>query len=266
MRITSAHNPAVKYVRSLERTSVRQRDGVYLVEGVRLTDEAWKTGQAATLALYDPAALSRTPAGLLLLERVGSWAERSYEVAPHVLAAAAQTESPSGIVAVVRWPRPEPLSFHAHDRFGLVLDRLADPGNVGTVLRTAAAAGVDYVVAPPGTADLFAPKVVRAGMGAHFRLSLYSGMAWPDILASLTDSTFVALDASASQSIYSFEWSERTALVVGGEAHGLSGEARDRISGRLRIPMRPGVESLNAAVAASIAMYAAVGHLISSVN
>lgn len=258
MRLTSTQNPVVKYVRSLGRTSVRREERSYLIEGVRLVSEAIAGDLQATLVLYDPDLLKRSAAGSSILEKLPTWSERSYQVDERVLSAAAQTEHPGGIVAVLPMAAPPPLVAHAGDRFGLILDRLADPGNAGTILRTAAAAGVDYVIATPGSVDLFAPKVVRAGMGAHFRLPLYTDLGLEDIRATIPV-PLIAGVVEGGVSIYDFRWPARAALIIGSEAHGLSPSARADVTYHIRIPMRGGVESLNAAVAASILIYAALG-------
>jgi TrmH family RNA methyltransferase len=140
----------------------------------------------------------------------------------------------------------------------VILDALSDPGNAGTIARTALAAGAGYVAATEGTVDLFAPKVVRAGMGAHFGLSLYTDLRWEEIRGALPSVTLVAARADGEDSMYDFVWPERSALVVGSEAHGLSEDAQRAIERTVRIPMKRGVESLNASVAASILMYDAV--------
>lgn len=259
MRLTSTHNPVVKYVRSLERTSVRREERSYLIEGVRLVSEAIATGHPGSISLYDPALLKRSAAGSLLLDRLPGWAERSYEVDERVLAAAAQTEHPAGVVAVVAIPKPSPLAGHAHDRFGIILDRLGDPGNVGTILRTADAAGVGYVITLPDTVDVFSPKVVRAGMGAHFRLPLYVDLSLAEIRQHLPAVSLVASDVTGGADLYAFDWPAWAALIVGSEARGISAEIEDDVSFRVHIPMRSGVESLNAAVAASIIIYTALG-------
>lgn len=259
MRISSTRNPVVRYIRELDRAATRRAEGVYLAEGVRLLTEAIDTGQQATIVLYDPAALNRSSAGSFLLSRIPAWAERSYEVDARVLSAAAQTEHPAGVLAVLRFPTEPPLPSRAQTQLGVVLDTVADPGNAGTILRTAAAAGVGYVIALAGSADLFAPKVVRAGMGAHFRLPLYWGMTWDALRAVLADVGTVALDVGAGQSIYAFEWPERAMLVVGSEAHGLSSDVRAGVKDFIHIPMRAGVESLNASVAAAIVIYSHLG-------
>lgn len=257
MRITSTHNTAIQYVRSLERAAVRHVEGVFVAEGVRLVREAVATGQSAALALYDPDVLAGSGAGTELLRALPSWADRSYEVSAQAMARASQTETSSGVLAVIRRPSPEP--FAPQDSvFGVVLDRLNDPGNAGAILRTADALGADYVATLPGSVDLFSPKVVRAGMGAHFRLPLYPQLSWDDIMRE-GRCIAVAAASRGDESLDGFKWPQSTALVIGNEAHGLSKEVDVSVSRRVHIPMRVGVESLNASVAAAILMYAALG-------
>jgi len=231
---------------------MRRKHGAYLIEGVRLTHEAVASGQRASVVLYDPEALARTTDGARLLESLGNWADRAYEATPRVVAAVAQTESPSGVVAALVRSQTPPLTTGP---LGIVLDGLSDPGNAGTILRTADAVGASYVIGMPAGVDLFAPKVLRAGMGAHFRLPLYTQVTWDDLLDHVAADDLVAMDAGATCSIYDFPWREPVCLLVGNEAHGLSAEARVRVTSLVRIPMRSAVQSLNASVAASITMY-----------
>jgi TrmH family RNA methyltransferase len=174
------------------------------------------------------------------------------------MVAAAQTEAPAGVIAALELPHPEALSTHSGDRLGLILDRVGDPGNLGTMLRTADALGVRYAATLPGTVDLFSPKVVRAGMGAHFRLDLYQHADWDEVRRQLENVCVLAAASKAGELLPDVEWPERIALVIGSEAHGLSKEIEATVNRRVRVPMRAGVESLNAAVAASIIMYAAI--------
>jgi RNA methyltransferase, TrmH family len=257
VRITSTRNPAVKYVRALERAAVRRERGEYLAEGVRLITEAMQSGQTASLALYDPDQLERSDAGSITLAGINDWAERAYEVDERVLQAATPTETPAGIVAVLSLPSTPPLSAHREGRLGLILDGLADPGNAGTLLRSADAFGAGYVVATPGTADLYSPKVVRSGMGAHFHIPLYPAVSWKALVEALPGVALVAAEVAEGVAESEFDWSSHAALVIGSEAAGLSTEARAEIAEYVHIPMKAGVESLNAAVAGSILLYRA---------
>jgi TrmH family RNA methyltransferase len=246
-------------VRSLERATVRKSESAYLIEGIRLASEAIATNQPATHVLYDPSLLERTEDGSALLARLAAWAsDASYEVTEHVLEAVSNTETPAGIVAVLKRPPQPEIDALRNARFGVVLDRVADPGNAGTIIRTAAAVGAEYLAAAPGTADLYAPKTVRAGMGAHFRLRIFVS-DWSQLADLLRHAAVVTCDLDAGTSIYDAKWPSPMSLVVGSEAHGLSREAADIAQLSVRIPMAAGVESLNASVAAAIVMYQALG-------
>lgn len=264
MRLTSTHNPIVKYVRSLERAAVRHAQREYVAEGVRLLRDAISTGQTARIVLYDPESLRRSPAGARLLTDIPSWGLETYDVDPHVLKAASHTETPAGVLAVLALPTVPPLEAQRGARFGVVLDTVSDPGNAGTIARTARAVGAEFLVSTGASVDLFGPKVVRAGMGAHFTLPLYTGVEWEDLKSAVNDTSFVAASIDGEHSMYEFRWPDRSALVVGSEAHGLSPQAVSHIDARVRIPMMAGVESLNASIAAGILMYAARAPILSS--
>jgi TrmH family RNA methyltransferase len=163
------------------------------------------------------------------------------------------------VVAVLK--RPQTVSSPIDREAGavVVLDAIADPGNAGTILRTAAAVGCAAVLAAQGSVDLFAPKVVRAGMGAHFRLHLRQPVLYEDLRSILPGRTIMACDMDGRQSIFDLQFPATFALVVGNEAHGLSHTVRSSVDLTVRIPMAPGVESLNAAVAAAVVLYEALG-------
>lgn len=258
MPISSTRNPAVTFARSLQRSPVRRDVNAYLAEGVRLLDEAMRSGQVARLVLYDSTLLARTPAGARLAQALPAWSDEVYEVSEHVLCSVSATETPAGAIAVLSRPTPPPLSDLARGTFGVILDGVHDPGNVGTIARTAYAAGAGYLVATPGTADAFSPKVVRAGMGAHFHLPILTDRPWSALREELDGVPLIACQMDGETSVFDATWSVPGALVVGSEAHGLSREARESISYAVRIPMRDGVESLNASVAAGIALYQAM--------
>jgi TrmH family RNA methyltransferase len=178
------------------------------------------------------------------------------EANERVLAAVAGTVTPQGVVAAV----PIPRAALDVDLGPIVpiLDRLADPGNVGTILRTAEAAGVTSVIALNDTVDLFSPKVVRAGMGAHFHLNLIIDQAWDSLRPLLKGRRVRATAANAGHPYYLVDWTIPAALIIGSEAHGVSPEGMAFADGTVSIPMVGRAESLNAAVAASVVMYEAL--------
>jgi len=148
------------------------------------------------------------------------------------------------------------LSPRMRERLILIPDAVRDPGNLGTMLRTAWAAGASEVLLPPGTVDYTNPKVVRSAMGAHFRLPVRRA-TWTEIWQAVGDARVWLAEASRGVSYDEVDWHGDVAIVVGGEAAGAGTESRSRAS-CVRIPMTTGVESLNAAVAAAVLLFAAV--------
>lgn len=250
MVTTSLTNERVKYARSLQRERVRTREERFLIEGIRLVEEALRAGARPALAFYSERLLA-TPRGRALFERLQASAEELVQATPQVMASLSQTVTPQGVLAVVPMPRLE------WPRGGLVavLDGLRDPGNVGTIMRTAWAAGAAAVAATRGTADPYAPKVVRAAMGAHFHLPLRTHLDVASLKALLVGRRVLLADP-AGQPYWETDWRGPLALVIGGEARG-AGLALPLVHARVAVPMAGGVESLNAAVAAAVLVFEA---------
>jgi TrmH family RNA methyltransferase len=251
--ITSLANPKVKLVRSLFRRRARYAGQQFVVEGVRLIEEVVGAGIVPALVLY-AARVDDEPRAHLLLERLRSATAEVLAASDQVMQAASTTETPQGIVAVVPFvalPLPEPLQF------ALILDAVRDPGNVGAILRSARAAGVSAVFFAPGTADPYNEKVVRAAMGTHFRVPLRVAR-WEDIAGALhgTQRIYIA-DARGEIDYTQADWTPPLAIIVGGEAEGASEAAKKIATARVRIPMRGGAESLNAAMAATVMLFEA---------
>ncbi len=253
--ITSVANEKVKYARSLSLKKNRVARRQFIVEGTRIIEEAERAGAIPALVFYDSAAVEADSRAGALLARLQARSREVYAVAPAVLHSLAQTETPQGIVAV--YPFPD-LPLPGSPELLLILDALRDPGNLGTVLRTAWAAGADSVLLAPGTADPFNPKVVRAAMGAHFFLPL-AQESWHEIglMVSSIPRVYLA-DARGDVDYNRADWSPPRALIVGGEAQGASEAARALATARVFIPMPGQAESLNAAVAAGILLFEAV--------
>lgn len=256
--ITSTHNAKVYYVRSLQERATRYRERRFLIEGVRLVEEALRAGTIPTLILYAPEQLEATPRGRALSERLQRLA--GIAVSERVLAAAADTVTPQGVVAVV--PMPEMTAeVEPVPRSGLslmlILDGLQDPGNLGTILRSAWAAGLSEVILTPGTVDPYNPKVVRAGMGAHFFLTIRPETPWPQIAGRLAGQPVWLAQPRGGTPYDQVNWQEAGGLIIGSEARGSGPPAGNIATGRVSIPLSRGVESLNAATAASILLFEA---------
>jgi TrmH family RNA methyltransferase len=172
---------------------------------------------------------------------------------------------------MVEWPLPPPREVPP---LLLVCDAIQDPGNLGTILRAAEAAGVNAVWLSPGCVDPYNPKVVRAAMGAHFRLPIFAESAWEVIPAQLTrlhpsEIGLFAADAGADTPYDAVDWTRPATLIVSNEAHGLSREARHLATqrgGLISIPMAGGTESLNAAMSAAIILFEAARQRRASEN
>ncbi len=248
--ITSPHNPRIKLVRSLrERARTRRQTGAFVIEGVRLVEEAAQSDWPFHLVLFDSTLNQR---GRTLVDRLRARGVPCEETTPELLRSLSDTETPQGFLAVVERrevPLPQSLTFV------LVLDRVRDPGNVGTLLRSAEAAGAEAVFLSPETADPFSPKVLRAGMGAHFRLPIRF-VGWEDIAHLVrTNQLQVLLADMEGEPFWAVDMRLPLMLIVGGEAQGASEQARRLAERRVTIPMVGRAESLNAAVAGSVLMF-----------
>jgi TrmH family RNA methyltransferase len=249
--ITSLKNDKVRYVRALQsRRRVRQRERRFVFEGVRLVEEIARAGVLPDYVLHT-GALAKDERGSRLLDALSRMSAPHYTVSEQVMAACSDTDSPQGILAVLpipNPPRPESATFT------LILDRVRDPGNLGTILRTALAAGVEQVLLSPGTVDASNPKVVRAAMGAHLHLPVAS-LRW-DAIAEAVVGCDVWLAAAAGETPYTaVDWTCPVALVVGSEAVGTGERSRALARGQVSIPMTAKVEALNTAAATAVILF-----------
>ena len=251
--ITSAQNSKIKLVRALlGRAKERREAGMFVVEGVRLIEEAVKGDWRLETVLFDETLSER---GKSQVEGLRSRGVDVEEVSESLMKSLSETETPQGILAVLKFtelPIPNNLNFV------LIPDQIRDPGNLGTLLRSAAATCVQAVLIPPETTDAFAPKVLRAGMGAHFRVPIRE-TGWDQIhdvcwLAGLQ----VLVADMEGKSCWEMDLKQPLALIIGGEAEGASDEARKLATQKISIPMAGNVESLNAGVAGSVLIFEVV--------
>lgn len=252
--ITSPHNPKLKQIRALAgRPKARREARLFLAEGVRLIEEAHAARWPFAYVLFSAEISAR---GRNLVERLSAQGLDVEEVLPEALRSVSETETSQGVIAVLKLPDSR-ISIADGLTFLLIPDQIREPGNLGTLIRTAAAAGVQAVLIPPETTDPWSPKAVRAGMGAHFRLAVQS-CQWGEIRALLTGFTVFLADARGQVPCWSADFKSKTALIVGGEAEGASQSARELANVFVNIPMPGKIESLNAGAAGAVLMFEVV--------
>ena len=248
--ITSPQNPKLKLIRSLQgRAKARRKENAFLVEGVRLLEEAVAAKWGIRFVLYDRSLSERGKELIFSLEDI-----EIEEVDSALLNSVSDTENSQGVLAVLdnsQLPIPDSPDFL------LILDQIRDPGNLGTLLRTAAAADVDAVILPSETADAFAPKVLRAGMGAHFHIPIISE-GWGEIKDRVRGLTVYLAEMEGGVAYTEASLKDACAIIIGGEADGASKSARDLVDTEIYIPMKDKTESLNAAVAGAIILFEVV--------
>lgn len=237
-----------KILRSLSRRKGRERHGLFLAEGPNLARELADSDLEVELVLYtEEAAASHR----LTLERLSERGADLRGVDPGTLSEFADTVTPQGLLAAARTPRREPADLPAGGL--LVLDAVQDPGNFGTLARTAEAMGMSGVLALTGTVDAWNPKAVRAAAGSTFRLPVFDA-AWDEARERLRDRDVEVWAADPlGEPVYGGGTSpDRLALVLGNEGRGVSPEVLGDAHRRVRVPTAGSVESLNVAVAGAL--------------
>ena len=250
--LTSVQNPTIKRIKALKDKKARVQQGEMLVEGEKLMLEAAQAGLVPSDVLIESSQAEKFSALAQEMERFGA---KVYLAPRHVLEAACDTKTPQGACGAFSMPVPfEPEQ--APERL-VVLDGVQDPGNVGTIWRTADAAGLNGMLLAAWGADPFSPKVQRAAMGSGFRVPVRVTENLADELEILRAQGYRVI-VSALDGAPFYEGMPKCgkfALVIGNEARGVSDEVSAAADVRLKLPMRGGAESLNAAVAAGIMMY-----------
>jgi TrmH family RNA methyltransferase len=248
--ITSPQNEKVKLAHALQtQAKARRRERKIALEGTRLVRDALDRKRKPEFVLYDGATADAKL--IARLERdIGD--SKVLQVSPEVLQHVSATEQPQGIVVVMALPTPD---LPREPRRVLILDGVRDPGNMGTALRTAAAAGVQVVILSPDCVDPYNPKVLRSGMGAHFRVPIVEA-AWQEVAAYCEGLPIYLADGGGDHDYDRVDWSA-WALIIGSEGHGASEQARELATQRIRIPMAAATESINAGVAAGVILFEA---------
>ena len=241
--------------RDLKRRKARERQRLFTVEGVRTVEELTRSALRIHGVLVAPQ-LADAPRGAALLTDLRQRGVEVLEVSAQEFASAAETESPQGVLAIATVPPHSFDSLTLPPRARIViLDAVQDPGNVGTIVRTAAALGTAAVVAMPGTVDLWNAKVVRSAKGAGFHLPTFAD-TWDALDAFRHRESFALWGADAAGTpVHELKPPDRLALVVGNEGAGMSNDAHQRVDRMVALPIERTVESLNVAVATGILLY-----------
>jgi TrmH family RNA methyltransferase len=252
--VTSVANPAIRFARALQRRRNRERERAALVEGVRAISTGLDFGARLRLLIVDAERAGQLPKRDLT--RMRAAADRVVYAASAPFASVADTEHPQPVIAVFELPALE-MPYPA--TLVVALDAIRDPGNLGTLVRAAVAAGADGLALLPESVDALNPKAIRASAGAIFGVS---APTFPD-LATASERCFatrpavVVADAHADTAYDAFDWTQPVLLVVGGEAHGVGAGPRTYADVAVRIPMAASIESLYAAVAGAVLLFEA---------
>ncbi len=254
MQITSASNERIKHAR---RVRDGREPGLIFIEGLRLAEEALRSKlplEAAFLVERDE------PRHLALRRALGELNVPCFETTPELLATLSDTVQTQGVILIASRP-----VFSLNDLFSpsgslfLGLDRIQDPGNMGTLIRTAEASGVSGIIALGGSVDVFSPKVLRSSMGSAFRLPVITHVEPATLQAARDLHAFqiVAAAGDGELDYTDYDWTQPTLLLLGNEGRGVEAELMRQCDVRLKIPMANQVESLNVATAGAVMLFEA---------
>lgn len=251
--ITSASNPSVKEACELKQKKTRDEIGKFLIEGAKMLSEAVSSGVEVDSVFVTEVAYSENKD---LIDSIGI--KKLYVVTDNVLSKLSEWKTPQGIVAVVNKPKWNEDDFFKRDKlFSLVLDGVSDPGNIGTIIRTSEAAGINCIFTTQGTADCYQSKALRASMGSIFRIPVFENFEKCGIIYRLASNGIKTLTTSLNGNDvkdFSVDF-KKLAVVLGNEGAGVSDEFIKSADALVRLPMEGKVESLNVAVCAGIIMY-----------
>lgn len=255
IKVTSPSNPRLRVARQLHSRSGAVKNRLFLMEGPRfVSDQLVRVPPEWVLLSAEAGELARRVARAA--EEVG---RDVLHLPQELFEDISDTETSQGIIAAFPLPEPDPEAL-ARDGVFLLLDGVSDPGNMGTMVRSAAAFGCSAVVTGRGSCFPFLPKVTRAAAGTNACVPVLSDVRLPEFMKENSpEMVFVGADASGGSMDVLRGETRRLGLVIGSEAHGISPEAGELLSARVAVPMRGGIESLNAAVSASILLYEATG-------
>ena len=247
--ITSIQNKRVKYAKTLQtKARLRRSEMKLILEGNRLINDALHRGAKPDYVMYTPERADYDLIAILQNRRC-----ELLPVSDEVLNYVSDTQQAQGIVGIFFIPKPN-LPKQA-ERI-LIMDNIREPGNMGTILRTAGAAGIDLVILSPGCVDPYNSKVLRAGMGAHYHVPIVEA-TWNEIEHFCHDVAIYSATVDGETRYTDVDWKKPSAFIIGNEAHGISKNAKHIAQASISIPMASDTESLNAAIATAVILFEA---------
>ena len=256
--IRSSQNETYKLIKSLKDKKGRDSSGMFFIEGSRFVDEALETTNQIEWLLYSEKYQIEKLIDNIQLNINGSLSGLKILTLPEKLFDdLCNTDNPQGIAAVIKTYKYDIQNIIKTKKMFLILDRIQDPGNMGTMIRTADAAGFDAVIMSEGCVDIYNPKVLRATMGSIFHVPVVKS---DNILATIESMkneniSIYAADLKGDKSLFEESFSYKTAIITGNEANGISQVVLDSADVLLNIPMAGCTESLNASIAGGILLY-----------
>lgn len=257
--VTSSSNPIIKVAKSLHKKKERWERNLFFVEGVRAVEEAVISNAKIECILYSDSLLA-TETGENLLDVISQSKFKLVYVTDKLMKEISDTEKPQGVFAIIGFNLSDFKGILNRERnFLILLDRVQDPGNLGTIIRTADAMGANGVIVTSGCVDVFNPKVIRSTMGSIFHIPVVYYENVVEAMIKLKEFNILTMATSLEANKYSYDvdFTKDFALIIGNEASGIDKEILDISDISLKIPMIGMAESLNAAIASAIIMYEA---------
>lgn len=253
--ITSIHNPIIQHVKSLHQKNKRDKLNQLFIEGYRIVKDAFERNAVFEFVVTKDTTNNNDVEELLsIAENRGI---KIHNTTEKVFNELSDTKTPQGILAVIHKPQYDLHTlFQTDNAFFILLENLQDPGNMGTIIRTADAAGVTGVIVSKGSVDIYNPKVLRATMGSIFHLPIVGVDEIEVMIARLKNNNFnvYAAHLEGNSNCFEVDMTHKTAIVIGNEANGISDKVAKQCQ-LIKIPMLGKAESLNASVSAAIITY-----------
>lgn len=254
MIITSKDNETIKHIKKLKEKKYREEYKEFIVEGIKMIEEAiQENAKIKSIIICDDCKTQGSIPNELMYDIAKL---NCIYVAEKIFSTITDVINPQGIMAIIEKPENKENEIDYNESNFLILDNIQDPGNIGTILRTADSLNFKQIIVSKGTADIYNPKVVRSTMGAIFRIKVVEVENLVKIIKEMKNNEIkvYATDLATDKSIYDVDY-EKSAVVIGNEANGVSKEVLNESSERIKIPMIGKTESLNAAVATGVMLY-----------